>query len=133
MSLHLTPSPELGLIALNRRRGLGLLRDGTEKGLADPFAFHLPRPYSLRAYLSNTLGGMKSGDVSAECLSERIRFELFTRHVSAAEIAHLLGRDVKTVHRHLRGETAWPVGEIWKIAGHLEIPVSQLTGKDAHE
>lgn len=93
----------------------------------------MSEPYSLGGHSSSTLGHMKSGDIGAEDSSERIRFELFRRHVSASTLAILLGRDVKTVRRHLKGETPWPAGEVWQIAEYLNITVAELTGEGGHD
>jgi hypothetical protein len=71
---------------------------------------------------------MTSGSAAANLISERIRSELLLRRVHAPEVARLLGHDVKTIHRHLRGETDWPANEVWVIAEYLHIPATELTG-----
>lgn len=69
-------------------------------------------------------------NAAAKGMADHIRFELFVRRVSAPQLAEFLGRDVKTIRRHLRGETPWPVGEVWQIAEYLDMPVYQLTGDE---
>jgi predicted transcriptional regulator len=72
---------------------------------------------------------MNSGDNETDGIAERIRVAMLLRHVSAPEIARLLGRDVKTVRRHLRGETPWPMPEVHTIARHLHVPVNDIVRK----
>lgn len=63
-------------------------------------------------------------------MTDHIRFELYVRRVSAPQLAHLLDRDVKTVRRHLRGDSPWPMAELMQIAEWLDIPLGQLTGSE---
>jgi predicted transcriptional regulator len=51
------------------------------------------------------------------------------RHVTAPDIAHLLGRDVRTVRHQLRGETPWQVDDLVVIARRLDIPFDKILGK----
>jgi hypothetical protein len=60
--------------------------------------------------------------------ADHIRVQLFRHHVSAPAIALLLDRDVKTIRRHLRGETPWPVEELWFLAEAMDVPFTEFTG-----
>jgi ribosome-binding protein aMBF1 (putative translation factor) len=64
----------------------------------------------------------------AQDMARRVAFELHVRRVSTSQLAQLLGHDVKTIRRRLRGETDWHQTELVAIADYLDIPVGQLTG-----
>lgn len=60
--------------------------------------------------------------------AEHIRFQLYRQRISAPQVAALLGRDVRTIRKHLRGDTPWSLEELWTLSEALDVPFHVLTG-----
>lgn len=72
---------------------------------------------------------MNPGDTGTRSIVRCVLLQMRLRHVTAPDIAHLLGRDVRTVRHQLRGETPWQVDDLVVIARRLDIPFDKILGK----
>ena len=60
-------------------------------------------------------------------VSARLRELLAARGISEVELARRMGFTQSYVSRRMRGEVAWDVDDLNRIAGHLGVPVADLT------
>jgi hypothetical protein len=59
-------------------------------------------------------------------IGERVRREMWERHIPFVRLAERLGLDQSAGHRRLSGRTAWKVRELLIAAEMLEMPVEDL-------